>query len=145
MSATDMLFHQSSTCVTFSTSLDKLDVLLCGGITTGEWTEIVGEPATGKSQLCLSLAANVIGGENAGNSTVVYIDTSNSFSPSRLLQILVKKHQKTESAGIALLGRILCFKVFNVFSLFNILEHLSNGLQSQKSFHRRMRFSRVWV
>ncbi len=72
-----------------STGSNELDELLGGGIFTGEITEISGEFATGKTQLCFQLSINVQlpveqGGLEGG---VYYIDTEGTFSSTRIVQI----------------------------------------------------------
>lgn len=62
---------------------DALDVLLDGGVYGGEMVEIEGEVATGKTQLCLAAATRAA----QQNHRVLYIDTSGSFSPSRILML----------------------------------------------------------
>ena len=62
-----------------------LDRLLMGGIFTGELTELVGGPASGKTQLCFSVALDLLA--RVTDETVAFIDTSNSFSAYRLIQM----------------------------------------------------------
>eukprot|EP00297_Palpitomonas_bilix_P010879 CAMPEP_0113917800 /NCGR_PEP_ID=MMETSP0780_2-20120614/32948_1 /TAXON_ID=652834 /ORGANISM="Palpitomonas bilix" /LENGTH=245 /DNA_ID=CAMNT_0000917439 /DNA_START=53 /DNA_END=788 /DNA_ORIENTATION=- /assembly_acc=CAM_ASM_000599 len=69
---------------TVPTGCSTVDEMLSGGILTGELLEVVGDSATGKTQLCISAAvysAYVL------RLPVLYIDCSNSFSPTRALQI----------------------------------------------------------
>ena len=72
-----------------STGSNNLDELLGGGIYTGEITEISGEFATGKTQICFQLSVNVqlptIQGGLEGS--VYYIDTEGTFSSIRVAQI----------------------------------------------------------
>ena len=72
-----------------TTGSQNLDELLGGGIYTGEITEISGEFATGKTQICFQLAVNVqltaIQGGLEGS--VYYIDTEGTFSSTRIAQI----------------------------------------------------------
>ena len=72
-----------------TTGSKELDDLLGGGIFTGEITEIAGEFATGKTQLCFQLAINVqLPPEKGGlKGGVYYIDTEGTFSSTRIAQI----------------------------------------------------------
>ncbi len=72
-----------------STGSKQLDELLGGGIYTGEITEISGEFATGKTQICFQLSVNVqLTIEKGGlEGNVYYIDTEGTFSSTRIAQI----------------------------------------------------------
>ncbi|NHJ33420.1 MAG: DNA repair and recombination protein RadA [Asgard group archaeon] len=72
-----------------STNSNELDNLLGGGIFTGEITEISGEFATGKTQICFQLCINVqLPAEQGGlEGGVYYIDTEGTFSSTRIVQI----------------------------------------------------------
>lgn len=71
------------------TGSKELDDLLGGGIFTGEITELSGEFATGKTQICFQLSINVQLPEEQGglNGGVYYIDTEGTFSSNRIVQI----------------------------------------------------------
>lgn len=66
-----------------STGSEPIDSLLKGGVEKGIITNIFGASGTGKTNLCVQVAAEVA--ENGGN--VVYIDTERGFSPERFAQI----------------------------------------------------------
>lgn len=87
-SASDLLLKEKQK-QRISTSSNNLDELLGGGIYTGEITEISGEFATGKTQICFQLSVNVqlpaIQGGLEG--TVYYIDTEGTFTSTRVAQI----------------------------------------------------------
>jgi len=70
--------------VRIPTGSKELDKLLGGGVPTRAITTLVGQHATGKSQLCFQLAANVVDkGEYVG-----FVETEPScFMPSRIRQI----------------------------------------------------------
>ena len=65
-----------------STGTPALDEMLGGGLERRAITQIYGEPASGKSTLCLMAAVASL---QAGNS-VVYIDTE-GFSVERFSQV----------------------------------------------------------
>ncbi|NHJ47633.1 MAG: DNA repair and recombination protein RadA [Asgard group archaeon] len=88
ISASDLLAKEKKKRK-ISTNSKELDDLLGGGFFTGEITEISGEFATGKTQICFQLSINVQlpidkGGLNGG---VYYIDTEGTFSSTRIAQI----------------------------------------------------------
>ena len=66
-----------------STGSEPIDSLLGGGIEKGIITNVFGESGSGKTNLCVQVAAQVA--ENGGK--VVYIDTEKGFSPERFTQI----------------------------------------------------------
>lgn len=104
------------------TGCDSIDQLLRGGVREGQVTEIVGESASGKTQLCLRLtAATATRGER-----VIYIDTTNSFSAKRVLSFL-PPDQSTQHA-------LACTTVIcphDVHGLFSVLDHLSVQLSQE--------------
>jgi len=66
-----------------STGSEPIDSLLKGGIEKGIITNVFGESGSGKTNLCIQLAAEVaMGGEK-----VIYIDTERGFSPERFTQV----------------------------------------------------------
>ena len=66
-----------------STGSGPIDSLLGGGIEKGIITNVFGESGSGKTNLCVQVAAQVA--EKGGK--VVYIDTEKGFSPERFTQI----------------------------------------------------------
>ncbi|PNH12386.1 DNA repair protein RAD51 4, partial [Tetrabaena socialis] len=60
----------------------SIDHLLGGGLRQGTLTEWAGETASGKTQLCLLAAANTA----SMGLHVLYLDTTGSFAPERVLQ-----------------------------------------------------------
>ena len=57
-----------------------IDELIGGGIEKGEVLEFYGEYASGKTQICLSLATTVLG-------EVAYVDCEDTFKPERIAEI----------------------------------------------------------
>jgi DNA repair protein RadA len=88
ISASDLLTKEKKK-KKISTGSKELDSLLGGGIFTGEITEISGEFATGKTQICFQLSIYVQLPENLGGleGGVYYIDTEGTFSSTRIAQI----------------------------------------------------------
>jgi len=88
ISATDY-FSRRKDIVKLSTGSGQLNQLLGGGIETGSITEIFGEFATGKTQICHTLCVTcqmpvIYGG---GEGCALYIDTEGTFRPERIIQI----------------------------------------------------------
>ena len=88
ISAADLLLKEEKH-LKISTGSTELDKLLGGGIFTGEITEISGEFATGKTQICFQLCINVqLSPEQGGlEGGVYYIDTEGTFSSTRIVQM----------------------------------------------------------
>ncbi len=72
-----------------STGSKSLDELLGGGIETQAMTELIGEYAVGKTQICLMLSVMVQLPLDRGglDGNVVYIDTEGTFMPERIFEI----------------------------------------------------------
>jgi len=70
-----------------STGSEPIDSLLNGGIEKGLITNVFGESGSGKTNLCVQVAAEVA--KNGGK--VIYIDTEKGFSPERFSQIASEK------------------------------------------------------
>ena len=69
--------------------LFRIDFLI-GGLECGRIYEICGFSGSGKSQICLSIAAHV----SSFGKSVIFIDTKNDFSASRVFNMLERKHIK---------------------------------------------------
>ena len=76
--------HDSKMETKLRTPISSLDLSLGGGFQVGWLVEVCGESGSGKTQFCLSVAANAL----KGNSQVYWIDTENSFRPERIVAIL---------------------------------------------------------
>ncbi len=68
-----------------TTGSKAFDNLLGGGFETGAITEAFGEFGSGKTQLAHVLAVNTIKADP--ESTVIYIDTENTFRPERIIEL----------------------------------------------------------
>ncbi|ETO07493.1 DNA repair protein [Reticulomyxa filosa] len=75
--------------VKLSTGSSQLNELLGGGVETGSITEIFGEFATGKTQICHSLCVycQMPMDYGGGAGCAMYIDTEGTFRPERIVQI----------------------------------------------------------
>lgn len=66
-----------------STGSEPVDELLSGGIERGIITNVFGESGSGKTNLCVQVAAEIA----KDGDKVVYIDTEKGFSPERFTQV----------------------------------------------------------
>ncbi len=76
------LLEKRSKVIKLSTGSKAFDNLLAGGFETGCITECFGQYGSSKTQLAHQLAVNTI--KMDPNSTVVFIDTENTFRPERI-------------------------------------------------------------
>lgn len=95
-----------------STGLQKLDGLLSGGIPECTITDIFGSNGTGKTQLLFQLSLNA----TKKNHRVLYVDTSGSFRPERIVRF-----QKNDST-IDILDRIAVLRVTNTHEQMRSLQ-----------------------
>ncbi|XP_041053243.1 DNA repair protein RAD51 homolog 4 isoform X2 [Carcharodon carcharias] len=112
-----------------STGNQKLDSLLDSGLYTGELTEFVGAPGTGKTQVCLSLAVNI---SCELKQKVLYIDSTGGLTASRLLHLIQNQVDGVEGQSEAL-QRIEVVRVFEVYRLLDILQDLRMSFTRQVS------------
>ena len=109
----------------------RLDDVLLGGLHTGEVTEVVGSSSSGKTQLCL-LAATVT--TACSPASVLYLDTSQSFSVDRVAEIhrgLVQRAPHgTVLPLLPTLDRLHHTSVHSLHSLLALLSTLSTSLAS---------------
>uniref|UniRef100_A0A2P2LSY2 DNA repair protein RAD51 homolog 4 isoform X1 n=3 Tax=Rhizophora mucronata TaxID=61149 RepID=A0A2P2LSY2_RHIMU len=116
-----------------STGIEGIDLILGGGLCQGQLTEVVGTSSSGKTQVCLRMAANV-----AKNHTgkVIYIDTGNSFSPQRIESFVARNSdpiyiQARSNIIQKVMSNIVYHSVFDIFAMFDVLHQLENNLTSQ--------------
>ncbi|NXR31762.1 RA51D protein, partial [Zosterops hypoxanthus] len=130
---------KSSTAI-LPTGSPSLDQLLDSGLYTGEVTELMGAPGSGKTQVCLGIAASVSLGLK---QHVLFLDSTGGFTASRLYQMLQAQTEDEEEQAI--LGRLrLCFvlqlealqriqvvRVFNIYEVLRALQELRDRLSQQ--------------
>lgn len=85
----DKILERKISAIKITTGCKSLDDLLGGGIETQGITEVYGQYASGKSQLGFNLCVNVQLPQEKGGlgKNVLFIDTENTFSPTRIVQI----------------------------------------------------------
>ncbi|XP_040857279.1 DNA repair protein RAD51 homolog 4 isoform X3 [Ochotona curzoniae] len=121
---------KTSTAI-LSTGIGGLDKLLDAGLYTGEVTEIVGAPGSGKTQVCLCVAASVA---HSLQQNVLYIDSNGGLTASRLLQLLqARTHDEEEQA--AALQRIQVAHAFDIFQMLSVLQDIRGTIAQQVTNH----------
>jgi len=120
VSAIDLLEKEEKRQV-ITTSSTQLDDLLGDGIYTGEITEISGEFASGKTQICFQLSVNVQLSKEMGGieGTVYYIDTEGTFSSTRIAQIANERDLNAK----AILKNIAVTRTYNSDHLMFLIQN----------------------
>ncbi|XP_005056584.1 PREDICTED: DNA repair protein RAD51 homolog 4 isoform X1 [Ficedula albicollis] len=107
--------------------LTSLDQLLDSGLYTGEVTELMGAPGSGKTQVCLGIAASVSLGLK---QHVLFLDSTGGFTASRLYQIL-QAQTEDEEEQLEALQRIQVVRVFHIYEVLSALQELRDRLSQQ--------------
>lgn len=117
------LFNKRRLRKYIKTGSNNFDEMMKGGIPTQAVTEFYGEFGSGKTQLCHSLAVNVQLPEDEGglNKNAIYIDTENTFSPDRIVEIALNKGLDPNQV----LRNIIVGKPYNTVILLNMVKKLS--------------------
>ena len=89
----DKVLKRKMEAIKITTGSKNLDALLGGGIESQAITEVYGQFASGKSQLGFNLCVNAqLPVEKGGlGKKVLFIDTENTFAPTRIVQIAKAK------------------------------------------------------
>ncbi|XP_049628431.1 DNA repair protein RAD51 homolog 4 isoform X2 [Suncus etruscus] len=127
----DLYEELKTSMAILSTGLGSLDRLLDAGLYTGEVTEIVGGPGSGKTQVCLCVAANVA---HSLQQSVLYVDSNGGLTACRLLELLQALTSDEEEQAAAL-QRIQVARAFDIFHLFGILQDLRGAVSQQVTNH----------
>ncbi|XP_072772783.1 DNA repair protein RAD51 homolog 4 isoform X3 [Taeniopygia guttata] len=117
---------KSSTAI-LPTGSPSLDQLLDSGLYTGEVTELMGAPGTGKTQVCLGIAASVSLGLK---QHVLFLDSTGGFTASRLYQML-RAQTEDEEEQLEALQRVRVERVFNIYEVLRALQELRDRLSQQ--------------
>ncbi|NXW31556.1 RA51D protein, partial [Phaetusa simplex] len=120
---------KSSTAI-LPTGSPSLDQLLDSGLYTGEMMELMGAPGSGKTQVCLGIAASVSLGLK---QHVLFLDSTGGFTASRLYQMLRAQVQAEEeqASSPGALQRIQVVRVFNIYEMLSALQELRDHLSQQ--------------
>ncbi|XP_005077004.1 DNA repair protein RAD51 homolog 4 isoform X2 [Mesocricetus auratus] len=127
LNGADLYEELKTSTAILSTGIGSLDKLLDAGLYTGEVTEIVGGPGSGKTQVCLCVAANVA---YSLQQNVLYVDSSGGMTASRLLQLLQARTQDEEKQAGAL-QRIQVARAFDIFQMLDMLQDLRGAMAQQ--------------
>ncbi|KAJ9543650.1 hypothetical protein OSB04_023357 [Centaurea solstitialis] len=116
----------------------SFDMLLQGGLHEGHVTELVGPSSSGKTQVCFQVASNVA----MKFGSVVFLDSGNSFSPTRIQQIITHISGSAENKINGILQQAMrnieCHAVFDIFALLNVLHQLKLNVKSQTGYQVRL-------
>lgn len=115
-----------------STGCEGIDALLGGGLREGQLTELVGSSSSGKTQACLLSASTVA----KHKSSVIYLDTGNSFSPQRIAHFVGQSSgyvfgNQADHMLQKVLDRIICYSVFDIYQMFDVLHQVKINLRSE--------------
>jgi DNA repair protein RadA len=85
----DKIMERKQAAAKITTGTESLNRILGGGVETQAITEAYGQFASGKSQLAFQLAVNVQIPKDKGGlgKNCLFIDTENTFSPNRIVNI----------------------------------------------------------
>jgi RecA/RadA recombinase len=100
-----------------STGSSHLDQFLHGGIRTGMITNILGESGSGKSQFCFTICANLL--KKNENFNIIFIDTSGTFRPERILEI-IEGHYSDK-----ILNNIKYFRPYSIKHQFDAIKKIN--------------------
>lgn len=100
------------------TGLKKLDDALGGGLRNGTITDIFGASSTGKTQLALQIVAHTL----SQGGTIFYQDTTGSFRPERLMDLL-----KSKGLDSRLLDRITVGRITNTAEQLNNISKINES------------------
>uniref|UniRef100_A0A182NK24 RecA family profile 1 domain-containing protein n=1 Tax=Anopheles dirus TaxID=7168 RepID=A0A182NK24_9DIPT len=116
----------SNTTVPFSTGLASLDELLQGGLLPGHVYELCGESGSGKTQLCVTVAAHVALQQRC---QVFYVDTKCDFSGTKVMHVLNASQQRklSERELGHTMARIRVERIFSPALLVQVVEELAAG------------------
>ncbi|MDC0211911.1 recombinase RecA [Candidatus Nitrosopelagicus sp.] len=100
-----------------SSQIDSLDKIFSGGLQNGIITEISGLRGTGKTQLALQFAIELLN----DNKKILFIDTTVEFRPERFLQII-----QSQNLPPSILENLHVSHVTDTQKQFDILKNLEN-------------------
>jgi DNA repair protein RadA len=126
-STADDLLERRQNLLKCTTGSSRLDSFLKGGIETQAMTEIAGEYACGKTQLCYTLCVTATLQLNKGglDGSVIFVDTENTFRSERV-------HQIAENRGInpdKILQKVFVCKVLNAAQLEMVAQNLGKSIE----------------
>ncbi|KAK2525653.1 DNA repair protein RAD51 homolog 4 isoform X2 [Columba livia] len=123
----DLYEELKSSMAILPTGSPSLDKLLDSGLYTGEVTELMGAPGSGKTQVCLGIAASVSLGLK---QHVLFLDSTGGFTASRLYQML-QARTEDEEEQLEALQRIQVVRAFDIYEMLSALQDLRDRLSQQ--------------
>ncbi|KAI9030527.1 P-loop containing nucleoside triphosphate hydrolase protein [Hyaloraphidium curvatum] len=128
---------------------EGVDALLDGGIHHGDVVELSGPSNQGKTQLCFYSAVCAVvlsdpeGALRQPLGTVVYVDTANSFSATRILELFngSDRFASARSRGVTNQEILSCVRVmdcYDAYAMIGMLEELDVALSKGNDFYSRM-------
>eukprot|EP00850_Spirogloea_muscicola_P020331 SM000212S06924 [mRNA] locus=s212:217456:220037:- [translate_table: standard] len=121
------LLQASVQSIYFSSGCERIDDLLGGGVKSGTLIEFVGTSASGKTQLCLQIAAAAA---FKNRVAVAFVDTANSFSAQRVAQMICglvgteEKLQEVEADIPRAMKSIVRMRAYDIHSLLYLLDEI---------------------
>ena len=100
-----------------STGISELDELLGGGIAASTITDIFGPSGSGKTQIAMQICVNSL-----KNGKIIYQDTTGSFRPERILQLI-----KANKLDATLLENLLVSRVTNIAEQVGYIKKISDA------------------
>lgn len=130
----DEYMEKRRTIGRISTGSKALDKLLGGGIETQAITEVFGEFGSGKTQLAHTLAVMVQKPPEEGGlgSSVIWIDTENTFRPERIKQIAEARGMGSDGA----LKNVYVARAFNSNHQMLLVEKAEEIIKEKASTDR---------
>ncbi|VDN04342.1 unnamed protein product [Thelazia callipaeda] len=117
----DLFLRLGAPWLVLKTGCQHIDTFLKGGISKGKLTEFVGDVAAGKTQLCLTLTANLLISDRKQEDRVIYIDTNGSFRGTRLKQIMRSRGIQDENEAEKMISKVLVARAYDENDLRLIL------------------------
>jgi DNA repair protein RAD51 len=101
-----------------STSIEKLDQFLGGGIKNGIITDIFGSNGTGKTQFLIQISINSL--QQGGH--VYFQDTTGEFRPERMLEVM-----KNRNIDHSLMNNVMVSRITNSAEQIKALSQISES------------------
>ncbi|KAJ6642423.1 DNA repair protein RAD51 like 4 [Pseudolycoriella hygida] len=112
----------------FKTGITSFDEILGGGLKSGHLYDICGLSASGKTQICNTIAVNLA---IDYKYETLYIDTKKDFSGQRIYSMLNARNCTDIECGV-IMNCIRCESVYDVHEFLTVLRELPSYLQNNK-------------
>jgi DNA repair protein RadA len=130
-STADQVLERRKSLVRYTTGSKNLDDFLKGGIESQAITELTGEFGSGKSQICHTLCVTAAANNNGKGTptSIIFIDTENTFRPERV-------HQIAEARGLdseEIMKKVFVCKMVNSAQLETLIRNLGKYIEEYKA------------